>query len=137
MTNVDELPNNEGFVGCGYIDNAWPIQRRGWVFRTDANGCLDASCSDKIREVDEPEEFVNLYPNPANDKLTIQCKVPSLHPSESTCKVFDATGREVLCVSNLQQNQSIDISELGIGLYVLSLHTSNGKLFTNKFLVSR
>lgn len=137
MTNIDELPNNQGFVGCGYIDNYFPAYRRGWVFRTDANGCLDASCSDKIREVDEPEAFVNLYPNPANDKLTIQFKESSLYPSESTCKVLDATGREVLQINNLQQNNSLDISELAVGLYVLSIQTSHGKLFTNKFLVSR
>ncbi len=123
MTYMDELPNNQGFVGCGYVDNII-VGRRGWVFKTDANGCLDASCTDDVTEVNENEE-VFVYPNPATDLLYIS------NPSQIyNYQLFQLDGKLIFQGNTFP----IDISELPKGIYFIRITTKNDRIINKKII---
>lgn len=74
-------------------------------------------------------EDLNLYPNPANDFITIK-----FSDSESdiiTCKIFDITGKllqeESIEHAGGETVKNINTSHLASGLYLFQLETKNGK----------
>ncbi len=59
---------------------------------------------------------IKVSPNPATDKLILLNFTPSNH--RNNISIFDALGKQVLSINNLTNN-SIDISKLAKGLYLL------------------
>jgi hypothetical protein len=75
---------------------------------------------------------VKLYPNPAQDKLTIE----SQHEIHAM-RIYDIQGRLVLHETlNGQKEVGTNISKLKNGLYQIVLNTSSGQL-KSKFEVIR
>ncbi len=71
-----------------------------------------------------------LYPNPASD--IIKFELNSNEASMSQAEIFDLTGRMV--ATPAINNQSIDVSKLSVGTYILVLKNENGKSFSHKFI---
>lgn len=70
-------------------------------------------------------ENVLLYPNPVHDKLSVQGLF------DFDVKILDLNGKEVL--NKTKQNESIDISGLASGTYIVRLQ-SGGKTFIKKII---
>jgi hypothetical protein len=132
LLDVDQMPDG-GFVACGRHLSLNPYLRRGWVIRVDANGCLDASCTNTIKEVDESKD-VFIYPNPADNKFTIEL---GNIDNASTVNVFNSKGEMVL--SNNIANQklvSINTTNLSNGNYSYQLLSTKGIIIkTDKLIV--
>ena len=88
----------------------------------------------KIPHHSQVEEIVNennivVYPNPMTDKLTLVGEGLNL------AEVYDICGRRILSVSlNQNDENTIDVSLLSSGLYLLKVTTSVGKTNTCKIV---
>jgi glycosidase len=70
--------------------------------------------------------FIKMYPNPATNTLFFS-------ESMERVTVFDITGRKVLEQKDLRSNQSINIANLGSGIYLVKLE-SDGRTTTKKLI---
>ena len=79
-----------------------------------------------IDELSE-EGMLNIYPNPASDRLYINTGI-----EYQSIEIMDMSGQAVLQSSRIG-NEGLDISDLSSGTYVLRIN--NGKLFYSKAIV--
>ncbi|MBQ5856121.1 MAG: T9SS type A sorting domain-containing protein [Bacteroidales bacterium] len=74
---------------------------------------------------------LGLYPNPSKNEINIS------ELESQSCEeimIFDMTGRLKKCFAN---DVKLDISDLPNGLYMIRVVTEEGKIFTEKFMISR
>lgn len=76
-------------------------------------------------------EDLVLYPNPAKNNLTISS---SLDLDQSVISVFDIMGRRVLNFKLTNNINSIDVSELSAGEYILRVITKEKRISSQKFI---
>jgi len=126
------LPNGGDYSGPSVMANLFdPVIGIGtytltYTF-TDGNGCSNSANS--IQIVDGCAgiegaviEFVSVYPNPANDLITIAGTDVNI----SSILIFDATGRLVYSNKTKQfEKIQIDVSEFSHGVYHLEIKTDN------------
>ena len=74
----------------------------------------------------EHAESLHFYPNPSDDRLFIELQNPA------DFKVYNTSGKKIMELK-LNHSQSIDISELSPGLYVMEIINKDGK-FIQKFI---
>lgn len=75
---------------------------------------------------------VKIYPNPARNEITVSSPV-----SEAVkFSIYDASGRAVK-TANVRPQQKINISELSVGNYILTLELKNGEKITEKLLIRK
>jgi len=71
----------------------------------------------------ENDNSLSIYPNPANENITINLTTTSKNTS---IKIYDATGRLVKNMENVKPGESaISISELENGLYLINVSDEN------------
>jgi hypothetical protein len=73
-----------------------------------------------------------LYPNPANDYFRVSSEQKIIH-----CTVYDAQMREVLSVENNGYTLDANCSQWQSGLYFLRIETADGKIATQRILISK
>lgn len=81
---------------------------------------------DLLGEVELKTEKIQLFPNPAQDKMTVQ----SILPLPNSAKVFDISGK---FVSLPIINNTLDVSVLKSGTYVFQVLV-DGKIVQEKFV---
>ena len=74
-----------------------------------------------IEEMSANSLEINIYPNPVNDNLNIEC-VERINNLE----LYDALGRMLIRKENILDNISIDVSNLDSGIYILKIRTEKG-----------
>ena len=92
---------------------------------------LPAFCTAGLSDFEIMESTVRIYPNPANDELTI-----SIDPSTKiqSVNIVDVNGRLIKEISNLSQSTlSVDISNFNSGIYFVQLN-SNGQQIIRKIV---
>ena len=82
-----------------------------------------------INEVEE--NFVSVYPNPANNVINVNAT-----SNISNVEVYTITGQKVGDFTANNTNTTISISNLTSGLYLMRIHTENG-VINKKFSVAR
>jgi hypothetical protein len=91
----------------------------------DENIVIDEALSNS--ELTQPLAQFRLYPNPAEDKVTINLFTPS--SKQLKCVIHDMQGREVFTQNSFfkvgMSNVDMDISALCAGLYVVTLQGDN------------
>ena len=85
-----------------------------------------------VPEVAQPTMELAVYPNPATTTITLQLVEV---PTGATLQLRDALGREVLqqCVSG--HYNSVDVSTLSAGVYMLEVVLSNGQRVSSERVV--
>ncbi len=80
---------------------------------------------------------IDIYPNPANDKVIIQWKNITLNKNNDLkTEVFDPMGR--LLISKVGYQKIIDVSNVNEGFYLLKMSDmTTGNSFTRKFVINR
>ena len=96
------------------------------------NGIVGCGCISMTGITDlSNDNSLSIYPNPANDNITINFTSTSKNVS---VKIYDATGRLVKNIANVKAGEtSISISELESGLYLLNLQDGNNST-TKRFI---
>ncbi|NUM31647.1 MAG: T9SS type A sorting domain-containing protein, partial [Bacteroidetes bacterium] len=96
------------------------------------NTCADTSSigiltvkTGKIEDF-KHQNLISVFPNPANNKLTIQS---STNPVDLPYSIIDQSGRELLKGSLNAKITTIDISQLAIGFYFLQVGETNKETF--------
>jgi len=81
----------------------------------------------------QPDKTMNLYPNPAKDKLTIE----TASNEHGTIKVHDAAGKLCFTKNTDALNQQIHWNCGGIesGTYLVSFQTANGNMISKKVVI--
>lgn len=87
-----------------------------------------------LAATDKP--LITLFPNPANQNITISCVSPGIDNIE--IKLYNATGAEVMKFNESTRNdvftKTIDISTLPPGIYLVNLRSLNKWNHTSKFI---
>ncbi len=82
-----------------------------------------------LKQNNEFEATLEIYPNPSNEKLIVN--------SSSILKeitIVSVEGKVLITNSSLQNEKSIDISNLNKGIYFLRITTSNNEMVTKKIV---
>ena len=80
------------------------------------------------------KEAILMYPNPANQSVTIDLSQSTENLSEIV--FFDIVGKKVKVTNALGENQiSIDVSDLSKGVYLIEIQTENKIKTTKKLMV--
>lgn len=77
-----------------------------------------------IAEDNTAIDYISLYPNPANDFVTIQSDDSNV--SLQRVEIYDVTGRKVMSETLDGQKQGFSIDNLVSGVYHVRVQTSNG-----------
>jgi hypothetical protein len=87
------------------------------------NAVIDSAVGAAINEILEENLNIEIYPNPANEKLFVKSESVRFNQVE----IVDMTGRMIIQVSINAIDAEINMSELKSGMYVLKLY-SEGKI---------
>jgi PKD repeat protein len=107
------------------------------VIRAGSINCVKTFCKKITVSGIEEVMLANLkiYPNPANDFITIDAKDVS-QTIISSFSLHDITGRKVLAENWKQEpTQQINISNFANGVYILSIENKEGKVLNNYRIV--
>lgn len=98
------------------------------------NTCTDTSACIFVEvwgiEENNPHGF-EIFPNPAQNQVTIS----QTSFSSGTALFYDATGKLILSTPILEKEQSIDITELSQGVYLLGIENADGTMFRTRISV--
>jgi len=105
----------------------------------DENIILDSATVFPTHVIDpNANVYFDVYPNPASENVTVYFN--ALRSTKASLRLYDAQGRTVKewwhnkTLNNGWQNESVDLSGVAPGLYMLSFET-NGKRTTRKLSV--
>ena len=103
--------------------NIYPINQTDIDSVFNAHSIQQDSCgSNGIVDYSSPINEFKIYPNPAKDKLIIETN--QSQNLEIIFKIIDVSGKVLLSKILYQNNNSIDISMLNNGIYIVELLTS-------------
>ncbi len=111
-TNISHTYSNQG---------PWDVCLRSYAFCGDRDTCLTGLYLG-IESKENKESIISVYPNPANDKVTILFN--KLPDNEIELIIYDITGRFIKNQFLIGQKQTaIDISSLNNGIYILKINS--------------
>ena len=116
LGGVTELPGGS-IVAAGYYEDLAEAKAYGLLIKLDKNGCLDTLCGAGWIGTAETERVsrIKVYPNPVSNILTID------NPIGERIELFDLFGKLVRTVPVQAENQSINISDLPVGAYLVRM----------------
>ncbi|MEQ9187306.1 MAG: T9SS type A sorting domain-containing protein [Cryomorphaceae bacterium] len=93
---------------------------------TDEFGCEGVTFYNvfNVGVADPISSQLTMYPNPANDQITIEW--PAEWVGEASATVFDVQGRTLTQFSATKQVQTIDLGALAAGHYVMQIQSPEG-----------
>jgi hypothetical protein len=114
-------------IGSGWTQSTIP----GSIMINPVLGCYDPFVG--IKEQPKQVEF-NLYPNPAQNNLTIQTNAE--HFDKAIIEIRNPFGQSLLTTSFIN-HEVIDISGLPNGIYLIIISQSKQTVSTKKLIISR
>jgi len=125
---IKELDNGDIQVAGRVEQDDGSLERKLWLLRTDANGCLDNNCGEE-NIISNTEDFnynnsvVNIYPNPSNGIVHIESEKTIQH-----IMVIDIIGR----IIEVHLNNKINLFHLNSGFYTITLQMKDGTITSKK-----
>lgn len=112
-----------GFVITGYAIER--IEPEIWLAKVDSVGCDTPNCTKPIQippQQSVKEGAFRLYPNPANEQITIQLPDKSNDDQRrQTIRIYDINRREVRKINVKQRQLTIPVASLPPGIYTVQL----------------
>ena len=105
-----------------------------WKVTIDNSGTLSATQSTKVLEV-ENENDVNIYPNPTENKVTIDLKTNEIQ--NITTELYDISGKLVYMKSYRSNSINLDINGFETGTYILKVKDENGNIIKMEKVVKK
>ncbi|BDS10708.1 T9SS type A sorting domain-containing protein [Aureispira anguillae] len=118
-------------------------QARGVLSQVEDVNFLDFDCSSNLRskpmeqeEASTSEWEITLYPNPTDDKLTIESN--QILENTTTIEIYNSLGQQIKVITIKEdiQSISIDASSLIDGVYIMRLK-NGANVKTKAFVVSK
>jgi hypothetical protein len=119
--------SDNGFimVGSGNITD-----QDAWVVKVDEFGCEIANCNVGLEEFQVSNNKLILYPNPANNEITISIENTDINDFEIF--IVNILGEEQRVTA---KNATLDISDLTSGIYFVTIFSKDSKIgLTEKFV---
>lgn len=91
------------------------------------DGCNSISSADNMTDT----ASVEIYPNPANSIITLSSDISSIEQ----INVYAINGERIRSINTNTQKLQLDVSDFTKGIYVISVHTSNGGITTKKLVI--
>jgi hypothetical protein len=85
-----------------------------------------------VKELNTSEMLLTLYPNPANDLLTIKTGNLGVN-AKAKAVITDVLGRQLKSMESLQEMMQIDIQDLTPGIYLCTI-TIGQRSFSRQFV---
>jgi hypothetical protein len=117
-------------IGSGWTQSAVV----GSIMINPVMGCYVPPTPVGITEIDQQHYNFNLYPNPAQNTLTIRTSELSL--DAITLSIYSTLGQSVL-TQTFNNAETIDISTLPDGVYFVHLNGSSKNTTPQKLIISR
>jgi hypothetical protein len=117
-------------IGSGWTQSSIP----GSIMINPVMGCYVPPTPIGITEYEQQHYNFNLYPNPAQNTLTIRTSELTLDPM--TVTLYSTLG-ELVLTQPFNNAETIDISALPNGVYVVCLNGSSKKNIPQKLIISR
>ncbi|MBI3509520.1 MAG: T9SS type A sorting domain-containing protein [Bacteroidetes bacterium] len=137
-----EFYHDTMYVGGGFIqlDTSSISNLAKWIGGNYVDTC--GVISTGINQSENSESEFNIFPNPANDILTIQLK--NLQEKNIDIKIYDVLGQTVIerkennlsISSSGELQEQINVSGLGAGVYLVCVHAGEN-IFSQKIVIQR
>ncbi len=103
---------------CIEVDNA-TYSTDNWT-NIDATASFSEDCGGVGIETNEQEKQLSIYPNPTTGQLSVISNQLSI----TNISIIDITGKTVKSIN--KNTNTVDVSDLQNGLYILKIQTENG-----------
>lgn len=146
----DDLGITEGTAGATFsknyttiIDNSWNVENlkivafiTNWnLINVNKREVLNAS-KKNISDLSKnslqliSNDNIKVFPNPANSILTIESE------RNSDISIFNMLGQEIITITNSEQYQKIDVSNIENGTYIVKI-TNNNTSVNKRIIISK
>jgi hypothetical protein len=131
-------PVYDGFIICadGKDTTHTTGQTDAWVIKTDNNGCVIPGChlKDGLVQVLNPEAFLQVYPNPATDKVYIEST--DAKALLQNIMLYNQNGSKLMEQATVNTKQHIlNTSALAKGIYYLVIELKTGERAVKKLII--
>lgn len=110
-----------------------------WIIKTDTNGCIIPGChlTDGLVQITNPDAFINVFPNPASDNVTVQ--ITDERAKLKSYFIYDAQGNYISqqTIHHTPETFSINTLQLPNGNYYLVLELAGGERAVKKLMIQR
>jgi hypothetical protein len=108
-----------------------------WFQATIDNINISGNATTAISEVNEPNNVITIYPNPANNEIQIS-GINSL-ATEATIVVTNMLGQTVLARKfvSISQTHNINVSQIPAGVYCVEITTGLNEKYKRKLIISK
>ncbi|HEU4716273.1 MAG TPA: T9SS type A sorting domain-containing protein [Bacteroidia bacterium] len=129
------------FLSCRLLNDtiyaAWGDVRTGNLNIFFAKTSDSTGITSTMTTVDGEENDISVYPNPSSDKIVLSFGDEMKQPV--TVKIFSGNGQQVMAQSFAggTLKATMDISQLGAGVYFISIESGKNILQTKKLVITR
>jgi len=121
-----------GFIYKDSIDLNMTTASNNGIFKCDCNGNKIGDVEVGLQENTLLNEAVKLYPNPVKNELQVLWPILS-GKTYNYYRIFNTNGQSVL-ENKSQSFESIDVSELPFGTYIIHFLVEDVEVASNKFI---
>lgn len=137
LVDAAATPDN-GFILCGWVQNILQFEKGagdwGWVVKLDSTGCLVPGCHTvNIEETLPLFSPIQVFPNPAHDKITFQWQAD--HHFEEL-SIYDVWGKKLTHFDIMPNISTYDLPlhNFPSGVYIYVLKSKSNKAVSGKFI---
>jgi hypothetical protein len=125
----------EGMMNVGFSMKTTNSMKIELLFGGDSTNSTKTTEIEVDFEADFLEDFISVFPNPANSTVTVQLHSGNLKASLVSIKLMDLMGREILMQSTSGKSQVLDVSTYPKGLYFIEVKDIN-KTYHQKIIIN-
>ena len=79
--------------------------------------------------LEQEDSGIRIYPNPTGDRLNLV-----MNENAEQIDLFDLNGKVILSQKASSMNETIDVSIIQSGVYILKIVSTNGRIYSSKFI---
>ncbi len=125
------LSNGNVITGGVYSDSNGSFSSVNYYGALDNFLAIFSPFTTQVSQLSITENDVSIFPNPANEVVTIDVSGQSIY----TLEIYDATGSAIYKATAVTGNKQIAINEWQRGVYCVKLTASNGNVQVKKLVV--
>jgi hypothetical protein len=127
-SSVNETFENSVYFRFRFISDSTNDSLSGWIIdsiRIENPGCIAGA----VAEVSQ-QQLLHIFPNPANEELTIQ---NDMYPC--SVSIINIMGQTIKTLQTNKQQETINVSNIPPGVYNVNITTESGYRENNKIVI--